>query len=425
MNSRSATAASADFASKSDAAGVIDRLARRLVLSRLQGLENGQIVVLEKNETFTFGSVTADFPEAVALHVLDPRFYGDIAFGGSIAAGEAYMMGFWACPQLGTLMRMLLCNRDVLEQVDSGLAVLSKPLRKALHAINRNTRRGSRKNIAAHYDLGNDFYKLWLDPSMMYSSAYFDAPDTPLEEAATEKLDRICRKLALSPVDSVIEIGTGWGGFAIHAARHYGCHVTTTTISEQQYEYAQQAIAAAGLEDRITLLCKDYRDLEGQFDKLVSIEMIEAVGHQYHKQYFRKCCELLKPDGQMLLQAITIADQRYDEYTRSVDFIRRYIFPGGCLTSVTDMCKTMTDNTDMRVIHLEDSGAHYAQTLRHWHDRFFAAIDAVRELGYSDEFIRMWQYYLRYCEAAFRERATGLAQLLIMRPGVRRDRIDY
>ena len=201
--------------------------------------------------------------------------------------------------------------------------------------------------------------------------------------------------------------------------------MTTTTISKQQYDYAREAIAAAGLEDRITLLCKDYRDLEGRFDKLVSIEMIEAVGHQYHKQYFRKCCELLKPEGQMLLQAITIADQRYDEYKQSVDFIRRYIFPGGCLTSVTDMCKTMTENTDMRVIHLEDSGSHYARTLRHWHDRFFAEIDAVRDLGYADEFIRMWQYYLRYCEAAFTERATGLAQLLIMRPGARRDRIDY
>jgi cyclopropane-fatty-acyl-phospholipid synthase len=309
--------------------------------------------------------------------------------------------------------------------MDSGLALLGKPVQKLFHALNKNTRKGSRKNIAAHYDLGNDFYKLWLDPKMMYSCAYFDAPDTSLEDAATEKLDRICRKLDLSADDSVIEIGTGWGGFAIHAAKHYGCRVTTTTISKQQYNYAQQAVADAGLEDRITLLLQDYRDLEGRFDKLVSIEMIEAVGHEFHDAYFKKCCDLLKPDGQMLLQAITIADQRYDQYKSSVDFIKRYIFPGGCLTSVTDMSRTMTRHTDMRVIHLEDIGPHYATTLRHWHNRFFARIDEVREFGYSDAFIRMWQFYLNYCESAFIERAIGNVQLLIMRPAARRERIQY
>lgn len=425
MNSRIATADSSDFDSKSEAPGAIDRLARRIVLARLRDLDQGQIVVLEKNETFTFGRLTDEFAEPVELHVLSPKFYGDIAFGGSIAAGEAFMLGYWACPRLTTLMRILLRNRDVLDRVDSGLALLGKPLQKLLHTLNRNTRNGSRKNIAAHYDLGNDFYKLWLDPSMMYSCAYFDAPDTPLDEAASEKIDRICRKLDLSADDSIVEIGTGWGGFAIHAARHYGCHVTTTTISRQQYEYAKQAISDAGLDDKITLLFKDYRDLEGRFDKLVSIEMIEAVGHEYHDQYFKKCCELLKPDGQMLLQAITIADQRYSKYKTGVDFIKRYIFPGGCLTSVTDMCKTMTQNTDMRVIHLEDTGSHYALTLRHWHDRFFAKINDVRDLGYTEQFIGMWQFYLRYCEAAFMERSIGLAQLLIMRPGARRDRIRY
>ena len=309
--------------------------------------------------------------------------------------------------------------------MDSGLALLGKPVQKLFHALNKNTRKGSRKNIAAHYDLGNDFYQLWLDPKMMYSCAYFDKPDTSLEDAATEKLDRICRKLNLSADDSVVEIGTGWGGFAIHAARHYGCHVTTTTISRQQYNYAQQAVVDAGLEDRITLLLQDYRDLDGRFDKLVSIEMIEAVGHEFHDAYFKKCCDLLKPDGQMLLQAITIADQRYDQYKSSVDFIKRYIFPGGCLTSVTDMSRTMTRHTDMRVIHLEDIGPHYATTLRHWHDRFFAHIHEVRELGYSDAFVRMWQFYLNYCESAFIERAIGNVQLLIMRPAARRERIQY
>ena len=215
------------------------------------------------------------------------------------------------------------------------------------------------------------------------------------------------------------QIGTGWGGFAIHAAKHYGCKVTTTTISQQQYDYAQQAVRAAGLEDRVTLLFSDYRDLEGTYDKAVSIEMIEAVGHEFHDTFFKKCCSLLKPDGRMLLQAITIADQRYQQYKVGVDFIKRYIFPGGCLTSVTDMTTTMTEHTDMRLIHLEDIGPHYATTLRHWRERFSAKLSQVRELGYSSEFIRMWNYYLCYCESAFAERATGTVQMLVMRPDAR------
>jgi cyclopropane-fatty-acyl-phospholipid synthase len=403
----------------------LDKLARRIVLSRLEKLQDGQIVVSESGEHLRFGELTDDFPLTAQLRVLSPKFYSEIAFGGSIGAGEAYIHGYWACSELSDLLSILLRNREVLEQMDSGLALLGKPVQKLFHAFNKNTRKGSRKNIAAHYDLGNDFYQLWLDPTMMYSCAYFDTPETSLEDAAIEKLDRICRKLDLSATDSVIEVGTGWGGFAIHAASHYGCRVTTTTISKEQYDYAKQAIADAGLEDRITLLLKDYRDLEGRFDKLVSIEMVEAVGHEFHDTYFKKCCDLLKPDGQMLLQSITIADQRYDEYKTGVDFIKRYIFPGGCLTSVTDMSRTMTENTDMRVIHLEDIGSHYATTLRHWHDRFFARIDEVRELGYSDAFIRMWQYYLNYCEIAFTERAIGTVQLLIMRPAARRERIQY
>ena len=425
MNTRAASIGSHEMVRETASATLIDRFARRIVFSRLGKLQHGQIVLAEDGEQHTFGHLSDDFPSTVHLEVLNPRFFSDIAFGGSIGAGEAYINGHWVCAELSNLLRILLQNRAVLEQMDSGMAMLSTPVQKFLHVLNKNTRRGSRKNIAAHYDIGNDFYKLWLDPSMMYSSAYFTTPETPLEDAATEKLDRICRKLSLSAEDSVIEIGTGWGGFAIHAARHYGCHVTTTTISEQQYDYAKQAVIDAGLEDKITLLLKDYRDLDGQFDKLVSIEMIEAVGHEFHDQYFQRCRELLKPDGQMLLQAITIADQRYDEYKTGVDFINRYIFPGGCLTSVTDMSQTMTRHTDMRVIHLEDFGSHYATTLRKWHDNFLARIDEVRELGYSDAFIRMWQYYLCYCESAFIERATGVVQMLIMRPGTRRERIHY
>lgn len=425
MNTRLITAHSSDFDEATPEPSAIDRLARRIVLSRLEYLQVGQIIVSENGEHKTFGQLTGDFPQPVTLSVRSPKFFSEIAFGGAVGAGEAYINGDWVCTELGEFLRIMIRNREFLERVDSGMALLSAPLKKLLHVLNKNTRKGSRKNIAAHYDLGNDFYRLWLDPSMMYSCAYFDTPDTSLEDASAEKLDRICRKLNLTAEDSVIEIGTGWGGFAIHAARHYGCHVTTTTISQQQFDHAQAAIVAAGLEDKITLLFQDYRDLEGSFDKLVSIEMIEAVGHEFHDTYFKKCCELLKPEGQMLLQAITIADQRYDQYKTGVDFIKRYIFPGGCLTSVTDMSRTMTRHTDMRVIHLEDIGPHYAKTLRNWHDRFFARIDEVRELGYSEAFIRLWQYYLCYCESAFIERATGTVQMLIMRPGARREQVRY
>jgi cyclopropane-fatty-acyl-phospholipid synthase len=425
MNTRLVSVPSPELNSGDRTLSWLERFARRTVLSRLEKLEAGQVVVSEGGEHAMFGELTDDFPLTAQLQVNDPKFYTDIAFGGSIGAGEAYINGYWACNELTDLLQILIHNRDVLEQMDTGLAKLSVPLQKALHVMNRNTRRGSRKNIAAHYDLGNDFYRLWLDRTMMYSCAYFDTQDTTLEDASVEKLDRICRKLNLSAEDEVIEIGTGWGGFAIHAAKHYGCRVTTTTISRQQHDYAKKAVRDAGLEDRITLLFKDYRDLEGEYDKLVSIEMIEAVGHEYHETYFKKCCELLKPDGQMLLQAITIADQRYDGYKTSVDFIKRYIFPGGCLTSVTDMTRTMTQHTDMRVIHLEDIGVHYAWTLREWHDRFMARLDEVFELGYSKSFARMWQFYLAYCESAFLERAIGDVQMLMMRPGARRDHIQY
>jgi len=425
MNTRLDSAVSGELSRSNTEPSWIDRLARRMVLSRLARLQFGRIAISENGEKVEFGQLTPEFPAIAQLRVMSPKFYSAIAFGGSIGAGEAYIHGHWACNDLSELLRILIRNREVLEKIDSGLALLSAPLQKAFHAVNRNTRKGSRKNIAAHYDLGNNFYELWLDPSMMYSCAYFDTPDTPLDIASAAKLDRICRKLNLGPDDSVIEIGTGWGGFAIHAAKHYGCHVTTTTISQQQHDFAKQAIRNAGLEDRITLLFRDYRDLEGRFDKLVSIEMIEAVGHEYHDSYFKKCCDLLKPDGQMLLQAITIADQRYDQYKTDVDFIKRYIFPGGCLTSVTDMTRTLTRHTDMRVIHLEDIGPHYATTLRHWHERFLAKIDDVRNLGYSDAFIRMWQFYLAYCESAFIERAIGDVQMLIMRPDARCETIQY
>ena len=300
--------------------------------------------------------------------------------------------------------------------MDGSLSRLKLPLHKILHWFNRNTRQGSRRNIEAHYDLGNELFEQFLDPSMMYSSAYYQTPTMPLETAAIAKLDRICLKLDLTPEDHVLEIGTGWGGFAIHAASHYGCRVTTTTISRQQYELACQRVTQAGLQDRVTVLLDDYRDLQGQFDKLVSIEMIEAVGHQYLSTYFSKCSRLLKPNGMMLLQAITIADQQYNSALREVDFIKRYIFPGGFLPSIAVMTNSIAKDTDMKLFHLEDIGLHYAMTLRDWHLRFFANLDKIKTLGYSDTFVRMWDFYLCYCQGAFLERAIGTVQMLLVKP---------
>ena len=287
--------------------------------------------------------------------------------------------------------------------------------------MRRNTLQGSRKNIAAHYDLGNEMFALFLDDTMMYSCAIFEHPQMSLQQASIEKLERVCRKLELQPGDHLLEIGTGWGGLALHAARHYGCRVTTTTISHEQYRMALQRVEQAGLGDRITVLCEDYRNLSGEYDKLVSIEMIEAVGHAYFDTYFEQCSRLLKSDGLMLLQSITIADQRYAAAKRSVDFIQRYIFPGGCLPSVAVLSDSVARNTDMRMLHLEDIGPHYATTLKRWRQRFMARLDSVRALGYPEEFIRMWEYYLCYCEGGFRERAIGTVQVLLGKPLNRRE----
>jgi len=397
----------------------LEDFARRLVHGRLEGLEHGAITLVDADGSTKFGHASAAFPLVAHITVRDPRFYPEIAFGGSVGAGEAFMEHYWTTDDLTALTRILLKNRDVLDGMETGFARLTGPLRKALHWTARNSRGGSRRNIAAHYDLGNDFFRLFLDPTLMYSSAMFEQPGMSLEAASTAKLDAICRKLELKPTDHVMEIGTGWGGFALHAAGRYGCRVTTTTISREQHDLARERIAAAGLSDRVTLLLTDYRDLEGTYDKLVSIEMIEAVGHQYFDDYFRKCGELLAPDGMMLLQAITIADHRYAAARDSVDFIKRYIFPGCCIPSVGVITDALARTTDMRLCDLEDIGPDYATTLRMWRENLFSNIEGVRALGHSEAFIRMWQFYLCYCEAGFTERALGDAQMLLMKPDAR------
>lgn len=411
---KNASIASDEFLAGTPKPSRLDRLARRAVLSRLGCIRFGSLTLKEGGRTHRFGDPQADVCATVT--VTDPRFFADVAFAGTIGGGEAYIRGYWQSDNVTNVVRIFAMNRQLLDSMESGVSRVTRPLQKLFHWFNQNTRSGSRKNISAHYDIGNDFFALWLDARMQYSSAIFERPETTLDDAQVAKLDRICRKLQLSKEDHLLEIGTGWGGLALHAAREYGCRVTTTTISEEQYEYARKRVAEAGLEDRVTLLKQDYRDLDGTFDKLVSVEMLEAVGHEYHATFFRKCCELLKPSGLMVLQTITIADQRYDKARRSVDFIQRYIFPGGCLPSVTSMNKTMTAESDLRVTHIEDIGPHYATTLKHWHDRMFARIDEVKQLGYSNEFIRMWQYYLCYCEGGFLERVIGNVQFIATRP---------
>ncbi len=406
--------ASGDFPAGTLKPSRLVRLARRAVIRRLSAIEHGRLTVSDGDTLRHFGDEAAELTASIT--VTDPRFYVDVAFGGAIGGGEAYVRGYWQADSVTDVVRIFAKNRHVLEVMESGIAALTRPLRKAFHWLNQNTRRGSRRNISAHYDLGNDFFELWLDSRMQYSAAIFETPDASLERAQVAKLERICGKLRLERDDHLLEIGTGWGGLAVHAAKHYGCRVTTTTISEEQYRYAKRRVSEEGLADRVEVTMRDYRDLEGTYDKLVSVEMLEAVGHEYHGTFFRKCCDLLKPAGLMVLQTITIADQRYEKSKRSVDFIQRYIFPGGCLPSVTSMNQTMTEHTDLRVTHTEDIGPHYAVTLKRWHDRMFERIEEVRKLGYSNEFIRMWQYYLCYCEGGFLERVIGNVQIIAMRP---------
>ena len=393
--------------------------ARDLCLRVLANIKTGSLTLHDGSETFRFGSTEdADQPHA-EVHVHDRALYRQMLSGGSIATGEAYMQGTWTSPDLVAVMRLFSANLATLDMIESGQSWLATLGLKLSHALNRNTRTGSRKNISAHYDLGNDFFKLFLDPTMMYSSALFPSADASLEEASIAKLDELCRQLELRSEDHLLEIGTGWGGMAIHAARHYGCRVTTTTISRQQYEYACDRVQQAGLQDRVTVLCEDYRNLTGRYDKLVSIEMIEAVGHAFYSNYFQRCSALLKPEGKMVIQAITIADQRYDAARRSVDFIQRYIFPGGCLPSVAVISDHLARDTDMQMVHLRDITADYALTLAHWRERFMAVQETVLRQGFDRSFIRMWEFYLAYCEGGFRERIIGTVQLAFAKPGYR------
>lgn len=395
--------------------GLLDRICRRLIQGYLAGLQHGCIELVDHKDELILGDAHADL--RVRLEVRDPRFYQKLVLEGSVGAGEAYMDGWWHTDQLTALVRIFARNMALLDSLESAWARLSKPALKLLDWKNRNTLGQSRKNIAAHYDLGNSLYRLFLDDSMMYSSAVYPAPDSTLEQAQQHKLHLLCEKLQLKPGDHLLEIGTGWGSLAIYAATHYGCKVTTTTISREQYDYAAERIAAAGLTEQITLLFEDYRLLTGQYDKLVSVEMIEAVGKEYLDSYFAKCSSLLKANGLMALQAITIADQRFEHYSKEVDFIQKFIFPGGFLPSVTKMAGAVCQHTDLVIRQLSDIGLDYARTLADWYQRFEQQKEQVLALGYDQRFIRMWQFYLCYCEGGFLERATSTVHLVLAKPG--------
>jgi cyclopropane-fatty-acyl-phospholipid synthase len=394
----------------------LDQIAKKMLLKVLSGITIGRIVVQEGDQIHEFGD-NAQQAEVVAhVFIHHSSAYKDILFGGSVGAGESYMLGSWDSSNLVDVIRVMAANIDLTNKIESSKSTFSRLSAKFFHLLNANTASGSRKNISAHYDLGNDFFSLFLDPTMMYSSAVFPSTTSSLEDASLHKMDIICKKLDLSPQDHLIEIGTGWGGMAIYAAKNYGCKVTTTTISQEQYDYASDAVEREGLGDKITLLLKDYRDLDGHYDKLVSVEMIEAVGHAYYDNYFAKCSSLLKPNGKMLIQSITIADQRYHFAKDNVDFIQRYIFPGGCLPSNEVIAKCTANNTDLKIVDLHDIGHDYALTLNTWRQRFHGQLDQVKAMGFDDVFCRMWEYYLCYCEGAFIEKSISTVQIVFFKP---------
>jgi cyclopropane-fatty-acyl-phospholipid synthase len=393
------------------------RIGRRAFETAFSRLREGQVAVVdETGRRRVYGEPSPELPGIATLSIHDSRFYAGL-LQGIIGAAEAFMAGHWSCDDLALLIRILVCNDEARDSFDGLVVKIAEPLRRLAERLRRgNTLSGSRGSIEAHYDLGNDFFESFLDPSLTYSAGIFEREGASMEEASLAKYDRLCRKLDLRPSDHVLEIGTGWGGFALHAANKYGCRVTTTTISQAQHERARERVDAAGLSDRVTLLLEDYRDLHGRYDKLVSIEMIEAVGHQHFDTFFRVCSERLEPHGLMALQAIAIRDDHYERARRTVDFTRKYIFPSGSLPSVQVMSNCIARTGDMRIVHLEDITPHYAETLRHWRERFLANRDAIGRLGYPEVFLRMWEFYLAYCEGGFAARRMASVQLLLAKP---------
>jgi cyclopropane-fatty-acyl-phospholipid synthase len=390
---------------------------RNLVFALLGKLDNASIEIYESEQHYLLGDRHAEL--SATLTVVDATFYQDVIKNGSIGAAEAFVDGKWHSPDLTKVIQVMARNQSELDKIENKVQWLTKLKNLLLRRKNANTEQGSKRNILAHYDLGNDLYRRFLDTSMQYSCAIYSEQAHSLAQAQQLKMHTICQRLELNADDHVIEIGTGWGGLAIYIAQHYGCNVTTTTISDAQHRYASEQINRLGLNERITLLKQDYRQLEGQYDKLVSIEMIEAVGHEYLATFFEKCSSLLKPSGKMLVQSITIADRRYDSYRKSVDFIQKYIFPGGCLPSVAVMTEQIAKHTDLVVDEMHDIGLHYARTLHDWKTAFERHWPELIDLGYSEEFKRLWLFYLCYCEGAFIERVISTHHVVARKPRFR------
>ena len=402
---------------------ITQRLAKAMVIKQFSKLTKGQLLVNENGNNYIFGSKNNDFPVSATINVLSNEMYSEIAAKGLNGAAEAFVKGLWSSDDLTRLIRIFVRNREAANQIEGGIAKLATGLFYLQHSLKRNNHKGSLRNISAHYDLGNDLFETFLDNTKMYSCAIFENENSSLEQASINKIERICKKLELSSNDHVLEIGTGWGGFAIFAAKNFGCKITTTTISQKQYEYTLEKVKALGLQDKISVLKKDYRDLTGKYNKLVSIEMIEAVGHHYYHDFFRKCNQLLIPDGRMLLQSIIITDYLYEEAKQFSDFIKTYIFPGSCIPSISKLCESSAKATDMRLFHLEDITPHYAKTLNHWRTHFMNNVQKIRDLGFSEEFIRLWNFYFCYCEGGFIERQIGAVQMLFTKPLCRMDPI--
>jgi cyclopropane-fatty-acyl-phospholipid synthase len=401
---------------------IIDKVARKIIFSHFNRIKEGEITVIENSAHITFGEITANFPVKATIEVQNPKMYLDIVAKGLNGSADAFIKGWWTCDNLTNLVRIFTRNRDAANQFESGIANLAIWIMKLSHSCRRNNLKESLRNIHAHYDLGNDFFSTFLDDTRMYSCAIFSKPESSLHEASITKIDRICKKLNLSPADHLLEIGTGWGGFALHAAKHYGCRVTSTTISKEQFVFTENLIKENGLQNQVTILKKDFRQLDGQFDKLVSIEMIEAVGYKLYKTFFQKCSQLLKPEGLLLIQAITITDNLFEESKDFIDFIKQYIFPGSCIPSITALCTAAT-SSDIKLFHLEDITPHYARTLKEWRINFLKNNKQVKDLGFTNAFIRMWLFYLCYCEGGFIERQIGNVQMVFTKPLCRRDPI--
>ena len=394
----------------------MNRLYKKITHQRLSQIKDGHIIIKDGESISKYGK---QGNLSAKINVLDSVFYKNIILGGTIGASESFIRGEWSSSNLTNVIRVLARNTEAQDKLENFFTLLSQPFLKVMHKLNENSVRGSKKNISRHYDLSNDFFSLFLDKNMMYSSAIYKTRKTNLEDAAINKLDVICKKLKLKKTDHIIEIGTGWGGFAIYAVKNYGCKVTTTTISIEQYKFAKQKIKEAGLGRQINVLLKDYRLLKGHYDKVVSIEMIEAVGYQFYDEYFKIISQLLKDDGDALIQAITIKDQRYSKAIHSVDFIQKYIFPGSCIPSITAIQNSLTNTTDLVINDVRDIGHHYARTLADWRKKFLKNKREIRKLGFDDKFLRMWLFYFAYCEGGFEEKVISDIHLHITKPGYR------